>query len=167
MELSEIIYFIIALGVMLFGLIGCILPVIPGIPIIWAAALAYGLLTGFERIGSDYLIIFGILSAISLLLDWLVGIYGAKRLGASRWGLVGAFIGTIAGAVIATLPGLIAGPFIGAVLFELWAGKRSGAALKAGFGTFLGFLAGVVMKIGLGTTMMAVFAYLVVRSNGI
>ena len=137
MEWSEILYFVLAIGVMLFGLLGCILPVIPGIPLIWATAFFYGLLTGFEDIGRDYLLVFGILSAISLLLDWFVGVYGAKRLGASTWGMVGAFIGMILGAIVGTLPGLIIGPLIGAIAFELWAGRKSGDAVKAGFGRYL------------------------------
>jgi uncharacterized protein YqgC (DUF456 family) len=161
-EWLEILYFVLALAVMLLGLVGCVLPILPGIPLIWASAFAYGLLTGFEHIGRDYLLLFGILSAISLLLDWFVGVYGAKKLGASRWGMVGAVIGMIVGAVVGTLPGLIVGPLIGAVAFELWAGKRSSVALKAGLGTFLGFLAGVVMKIGLGAVMISVFVYKVI-----
>lgn len=158
----DILYFVLALCIMLFGLLGCILPVLPGVQLIWATAFIYGLVTGFEDIGRDYLLIFGILSAISLLLDWFVGVYGAKRLGASAWGMVGAFVGMIVGAIVGTLPGLIIGPLIGAVLFELWAGRESRAALKAGFGTFLGFITGVVMKLGLGIVMIAVFLYSVV-----
>jgi uncharacterized protein YqgC (DUF456 family) len=165
-EWLEIIYFVSALCVMLFGLVGCVLPVIPGIPIIWLSAFAFGFLTDFEFIGRDYLLIFGILSAVSLLLDWIAGVYGAKKLGASRWGMLGAFVGMIVGVIVGTIPGLIIGPLIGAVVFELLAGKKSGMALKAGFGTFLGFLAGVVMKFGLGIVMIAVFVYIVVRSSG-
>lgn len=159
MAWHDIVYFVLALFVMLFGLIGCFLPVIPGIPVIWAAAFIYGLLTGFESIGRDYLLIFGILSALSLILDWVVGVYGAKKLGASTWGMVGAFAGMIIGAIVGTLPGVIIGPLVGAVVFELLAGKKSGPAFKAGFGTFLGFLSGLVMKLGLGVVMIAVFAY--------
>jgi uncharacterized protein YqgC (DUF456 family) len=76
--------------------------------------------------------------------------------------MAGAFIGMVVGAIIGTLPGLIIGPLIGAIAFELLAGKKSSVALKAGFGTFLGFLAGVIMKLGLGTAMIAVFAYNVI-----
>ena len=162
MEWYEIIYFGLALCIMLVGLLGCILPVIPGIPLIWATAFIYGLVTGFEDIGRDYLLIFGVLSAISLLFDWFVGIYGAKRLGASTWGMVGAVVGMIVGVIVGTLPGLIIGPLIGAIAFELWAGRESRVALKAGFGTFLGFIAGVVTKFGLGIVMIAVFVYSVV-----
>jgi uncharacterized protein YqgC (DUF456 family) len=161
-ELREIIYFVSALCVMLFGLVGCVLPVIPGVPLIWLTAFVFSLLTDFEFIGRDYLLIFGILSAASLLLDWIAGVYGAKKLGASRWGMVGAFVGMIVGVIVGTLPGFIVGPLIGAAVFELLAGKKSGVALKAGFGTFLGFLAGVVMKFGLGTVMIAVFVYMVI-----
>ena len=163
MEFVDIIYFAAAICVMIVGLVGCLLPGVPGIPVIWIAAFVYGLITGFEHIGHDYLLIFGILSAISLLLDWLAGVYGAKKLGASRWGMFGAFIGMIIGIIVGTLPGMIIGPLVGAILFELLAGKKSSAAMKAGFGTFLGFIAGVVMKFGLGSVMIAVFFYNVVH----
>jgi len=153
----EIVLFVSTLLIMLFGLIGSALPVIPGVPIIWVAALIYGLVTGFETIGLNYLLIFGILTAVSLVLDWVVNIYGAKKFGASKWGMVGAFLGMIVGMFVGALAGMIIGPFIGAVLFELLIGKTSGPALKAGFGTFVGFIVGVVMKFGLAVAMIGFF----------
>jgi uncharacterized protein YqgC (DUF456 family) len=80
--------------------------------------------------------------------------------------MVGAFVGMIVGAVVGTLAGVIIGPLVGAVVFELLAGKKSGEAFKAGFGTFLGFLSGLVMKLGLGVVMIAVFAYNVLWPSG-
>lgn len=157
MSASEITYFILTLILMLFGLIGSVLPVIPGIPIIWAAAFLYGLLTGFEQIGFNYLFIFGLLTLLSLILDWIAGLYGAKKMGASKWGIVGAFVGMIVGLFVGALPGMIIGPFVGAVAFELIAGKASVAALKAGFGTFIGFVAGVIVKLVLAAVMIGVF----------
>jgi len=155
----EITYFILALIVMFLGMIGAVLPVVPGIPIIWVAAFVYGILTGFEDIGFNYLLVFGLLTVLSLILDWIASLYGAKRMGASKWGIIGAFLGMIVGLFFGAVAGMIIGPFIGAVLFELLIGKASGPALKAGFGTFLGFVAGVMVKLVLGAAMIGVFVH--------
>ncbi len=163
METVDILLFVATLIVMMIGLAGSILPVMPGTPIIWAAAFVYAIVTDFEAIGKDYLIWFGVLTLLSQVLDWLAGIYGARRLGATRWGMLGAFIGTVVGFIIGSIVGLILVPLIGAIAFELLAGKRANIALKAGFGTFLGFIAGVVMKVGLGVVMVVVFIYRVVK----
>lgn len=163
METVDILLFAATLIVMMIGLAGSILPVMPGTPIIWAAALVYAILTDFEAIGKDYLIWFGVLTLLSQLLDWLAGTYGARRLGASRWGMIGAFVGTVVGFIIGNVIGLIVVPLIGAIAFELLAGKKSKIALKAGFGTFLGFIAGVVLKFGLGVVMIVVFVYRVIK----
>ncbi len=159
MSFGDTVLFAVTLIVMLGGIIGCLLPAVPGIPVIWISALVYALITGFERIGTDYLVTFGILSVATLLLDYIAGVYGAKRFGASKWGMLGAFLGMIVGLIIGFLPGMILGPFIGAVALELIAGKQSGPALKAGFGTFIGFLCGTFLKLVIGTAMIGVFIH--------
>ncbi len=166
MSFGDIALFAATLIIMLGGIIGCLLPAMPGIPIIWVTALLYALITGFERIGSDYLLTFGIISVVTLILDYVAGIYGAKRFGASKWGMFGAFIGMIVGLILGFLPGMILGPFIGAVAFELIAGKQSGHALKAGFGTFIGFIGGTMLKLVVGTIMVSVFIHDVLWSSG-
>jgi hypothetical protein len=144
---------------MFFGILGGVLPVLPGPPIIWGASLIYAILTDFEDIGQSYLITFGLLTALVMLLDYVAGIYGAKRLGASRWGMVGAFVGMIVGVVIGTLPGFVVGPLIGAVAFELMIGRKMKDAMRAGLGTFLGFLGGTLMKVVISVIMVGVFIW--------
>ncbi|MFH2056240.1 MAG: DUF456 domain-containing protein, partial [bacterium] len=147
MDIGYILLLTITLLGMLFGLVGAALPIIPGLPIVWVMALIYGIFTGFEEIGATYLITFGILTAIVLVMDYLAAIYGAKRLGASRWGIIGAIVGTIVGIIVGGPVGLIFGPLIGAVVFELLIGREFRDACKAGFGTFCGYVAGAVMKL--------------------
>ncbi len=159
MTVWDVLLLITTMLVMLFGLLGSLLPVIPGLPIIWGASLLYAILTGFEDITQSYLITFGLLTVFVLLMDYVAGIYGAKRMGASRWGLVGAVAGMIVGIIVGNLPGFILGPLIGAVAFELLIGRKFKEAMKAGFGTFLGFLAGTVMKLVLSFIMIGVFLW--------
>ena len=146
---------------MLFGLLGSILPVIPGPPIIWCASLLYAIITDFEKISQGYLVTFGLLTAFVVLMDYLAGIYGAKKLGASRWGMVGAVVGLVIGVVVGTLPGFIIGPLVGAVSFELLIGREFKDAFKAGLGTFIGFLAGTFMKLLISFIMISVFVWAV------
>ena len=162
MDIGYIILLTITLLGMLFGLVGSALPVVPGLPIVWVMALIYALFTRFEDIGATYLITFGILTAIVLVMDYLAGIYGAKRLGASRWGIIGALVGTVLGIIVGGPIGLIVGPLLGAVLFELLIGREFRDAFKAGFGTFCGFIAGVVMKLTLSLVMILVFLWRII-----
>jgi uncharacterized protein YqgC (DUF456 family) len=155
----NIVLLIVTLLVMLFGVLAAMLPVIPGPPIVWGASLIYAILTDFKDITQSYLIIFGLITAGVMLLDYVAGVYGAKRMGASRWGMVGAFIGMIVGIVIGTLPGFIIGPLIGAIAFELMIGRDMSQALKAGFGTFLGFIGGTMMKVIVSFVMIGVFLW--------
>lgn len=164
MTWHEIIYFIAALAVMMFGLIGTILPIIPGVPIIFVAIVIHALLTDFTVISGQTIVVFAVLTVVSLLLDWLAGSLGVKRMGGSAAGMVGAFVGMIAGLMIpgAGLFVFILGAFTGAVIFEMLAGKKSKTALKAGLGSFIGFLAGTVIKFAIGVVMIVYFIWRVV-----
>lgn len=142
---------------MLFGLVGSVLPVIPGPPIVWLMALIYAFFTDFKDIGAGYLITFGVINAAVFFMDYLASIYGARKLGASRWGIIGAIVGTVLGLLFGGPIGLIVGPLIGAVTFELLMGMEWRLALRAGFGTFVGYMAGTVMKVVLSIVMILIF----------
>ena len=160
----EIIYFVIALAVMLFGLAGTILPIIPGVPIIFVAIVIHTLLTDFSVISGQTIVVFAVLTAASLLLDWLAGSLGVKKMGGSAAGMIGAFVGMIAGLMIpgAGLFVFILSAFAGAVVFEMLAGKESKTALKAGLGSFIGFLAGTVIKFAIGVVMIVYFIWMII-----
>jgi len=91
----------------------------------------YAACDGFETIGWSLLLTFAILTIVSLVLDYLGGVIGAKKYGATRWGLIGSIIGGIAGFFMGGIVGLIFGPFFGAVLFELIFGKDLKGAFKS------------------------------------
>ena len=161
MSVREIVYFIIALLVMLVGLAGVILPVLPGAPFIFGAAFLYAVLTGFAAIGAKTLIILGILTAISLLLDWLSSTYGVKKSGGSTLGMLGSMVGMVVGLVIpgVGLVGFIVGAFIGAFLGEILAGKKYQQAARAGLGSLLGLILGGVVKFALAAVMIGIFIW--------
>jgi uncharacterized protein YqgC (DUF456 family) len=157
----EIIFFILALIVMLVGIAGVILPVLPGLLLILGAAVVFAILTGFQYIGIKTLIVFAALTAFSLAMDWVAAFLGVRRMGGSKAGMIGALVGMIAGMLIPGVGifGFIIGAFVGAVVFELMIGKESRAALKAGLGSFIGFLFGGLLRFVVGVAMVGIFLY--------
>jgi uncharacterized protein YqgC (DUF456 family) len=157
----EIIFFILALIVMLVGIAGVILPVLPGLLLILGAAVVFAILTGFQYIGIKTLIVFAVLTAFSLAMDWVAAFLGVRRMGGSKAGMIGALVGMIAGMLIPGVGifGFIIGAFAGAVIFELMIGKESRTALKAGLGSFIGFLFGGLLRFVVGIAMVGIFLY--------
>ncbi|MFH1207581.1 MAG: DUF456 domain-containing protein [Patescibacteria group bacterium] len=159
MTIGEIILFVIALAVMLVGLAGVILPVLPGAPLIFAAVIGYGALTGFESLSKEIIITLAILTGVSLLLDWLPGIVGVKKFGGSVWGVTGSMVGMLAGLFVGGVIGMVVLSFVGAVVGEILAGRKNEQAFRAGAGSFIGFFFGVVAKFTIGSVMIGIFAW--------
>ncbi len=159
MDVYHIIILIISLLIMLGGLSGVILPVIPSTPLIWLGIFIYAVCDGFESISWFLLLIFTSLTIISVVLDYFGGVIGAKKYGATRWGLIGSVIGGIAGFFMGGIVGLIFGPFFGAVLLELVFGKDLRGAFKSGVGTLVGFIGGAVAKLAIGVIMIGIFIW--------
>ena len=141
---------LIFLGVLciIAGIIGSVLPVLPGIPLSYGGIL---LLHFTEKIqfSVEFLIFWAIIVIAVSLLDYYIPIWGTKKFGGSKLGVWGCAIGMVVGIFLGPW-GIIIGPFAGAVIGELTGGKQSTAALKAGFGSFLGFIAGVATKLVVG-----------------
>ena len=139
---------------MLVGLSGCILPMLPGPPLAWLGML---LLHFTDRVDFSVteLVVSALVVIATLVLDYFTPMIGAKKFGGGKYGNRGCVIGTIVGMFFLPL-GLILGPFLGAVIGELIAGKPFRAALKAGFGSFVGFLFGTLIK-------LAVCLYFIIR----
>jgi len=154
----EILLWVMVSIFFLAGLAGSIIPGMPGPPVVFAGALIYGLLTGFAEIGWMLLLVLGLLAAVSQLLDYLASAYGAKKFGGSSWGIWGSLVGGLIGFFIFNIPGMIAGLFAGAVIMELWKGKKdTRTALKVGGGSLLGFLGGTLMKVVFSLLMIGLF----------
>lgn len=141
----DIFLLIVAFLFLLIGIIGCIVPGLPGTPISYAG-LWIAQATNRVDFSWQFLLIWGIVVVVISVLDYVVPAWGTKKFGGSSWGVwgstIGVFIGLFFGAV-----GVIVGPLVGAILGELIAGKQLGAALKAGWGSFIGILFGTVIKL--------------------
>jgi uncharacterized protein YqgC (DUF456 family) len=161
----NILSLILALILMFIGLLGAVLPVIPGIPLIYAGYLLYGLLTGWQSFGLGTMVLWAVVTALSLVLDYFAGIAGTKKYGATVFGIWGSVVGAVIGVLLANLPGLVIGTFLGAYAGELWAGKTSGEALKAGKGALLGLLGGTIVKVIIGVVMIGTFLWQVFGSR--
>lgn len=158
-EGTTIIILTISLIIMFVGLAGIVLPIVPSTPVIWFGAFLYAFFDGFHSITWMMLIIFALLTIFSLVLDYFGGIIGAKKFGATRWGIIGSIIGGIAGFFMGGLVGLIFGPFFGAVLFEILFGKDFKTAFKSGIGTIVGFLGGAIAKLVISVVMIGIFLW--------
>jgi uncharacterized protein YqgC (DUF456 family) len=156
MSFEQIIGLLLAWLVMLAGLAGSVLPGLPGPPLILAAAIAHRLWFGAHSVGNLVLVVLVGLTVLSLALDYAATLLGARKMGATWRGLVGAVLGAMIG-VFYGPAGLLLGPFLGAVLAELAGGRKLPDAGRAGLGAFLGFLAGVVGKVACGTAMLLLF----------
>jgi uncharacterized protein len=161
MTAGEIIGLTITLLVMLVGFAGSIVPVLPGPPLVLIAALGHRLWFGEHSASGLVLICLTALTIGALLLDYLASVYGAKRFGATWRGLLGAFVGGLVG-IFFGIPGIIIGPFLGALVFELLGGYEFNKASRAGLGATLGVFAGVFAKCAISVVMIVLFTVSVI-----
>lgn len=157
MTTEEIFGLSLALLVMLIGLIGSLLPVLPGPPLVLAAAIIHRLVFGQASINNWVLITLIWLTIVALVLDFLASVLGTKKFGSTWRGMVGAVVGGVIGLFFA-LPGIILGPFLGAMLFELLGDKELKEAVHAGLGATVGLLLGIVGKFVICVVMILLFA---------
>jgi hypothetical protein len=141
----DLLWIIIAGLFMVAGIAGCLIPLLPGPPISFIGLLILQLMEK-PPFTNKFLAIWAIIVILITVLDYVVPIYGTKRFGGTRYGQWGCAIGLIAGFWFGPA-GIIAGPFIGALLGELLTNKNTDHALKAAFGSFIGFLMGTVIKL--------------------
>lgn len=148
---------VVAILLVIVGLVGSLIPVLPGTPLIFVAALIYGFITDFVEINTTVLISLGVIALISQGLGYLASSIGAKKFGSSRWGVFGAVLGSIVGVFLGGPIGLAIFPFLLAFLFELLAaGKTVKKSLRTAFGSMLGVLGGIVMQFVFGLVMLVV-----------
>lgn len=152
----EIVLVLVALLLMLLGILGSFLPVIPGPLTSWVGLLVLHFTDGVALSQSFLVITFSIALLISIL-DYIIPTVGTKRFGGSRAGMLGTTLGLIVG-LIAPIPfGIIIGPFIGAVIGEMTHKNDMKKALKAAFGSFLGFLASTFLKFIISVIFLGFF----------
>lgn len=147
---------LLAVALVLVGLAGVVLPGLPGTVLVFAGLALAAWADGFTRVGVGTLVVLGLLAAGSYAIDFVAAALGAKRLGASPRAMVGAALGTVAGLFFG-LPGLLVGPFLGAVAGELSTHGDLGRAGRAGLAAWIGFAVGMAVKIGLVFLMIGIF----------
>jgi uncharacterized protein len=141
----------------LVGLAGTLLPMLPGVPFVFGGLLIAAWIGDFQRIGWPTITILAILTALAIVIDFVATMLGAKRAGASKLALLGAAIGSIVG-IFFGLIGIFIFPFVGAVIGEYLQHQKLGNAGKVGVATWLGLLFGALAKLALALTMIGVFA---------
>ena len=144
----DIFLIIIGIILLLVGLVGCVLPIIPGPPMAYLSLVALHF-TDKASFSTKQLVIWLLLVIIVQVTDYFIPMMGVKKLGGSRWGNWGCLFGTLIGVIFFPPWGIIIGPFAGAFAGELLSGKSAHLAFKAGFGAFVGFLFSTVLKITL------------------
>lgn len=138
---------------LLAGLAGVVLPVLPGSLLLFGGAVLVAWAEGFTRVGWPTLVVAGLLAAAIWAVDWLASALGAKVSGASKWAVAGATAGLLVGMFFGPA-GILLGPAVGAVVLEYWKDPDFEKALKAGAGTFVGFLVGSVVKVALAFVLV-------------
>jgi uncharacterized protein len=143
----EMLWIIIGIACVILGVIGCVLPIIPGPPVAYVSLLLLQITEKDQRpFNTNTLVIWGIVVLLVTVLDYIVPVWGTKKFGGTKYGAWGSTIGLILGLFFAPW-GIIIGPFGGAVIGELLGGQRSSRAFRAGIGSFIGFLTGVILKL--------------------
>src|ERR687897_227571 len=156
----------LTLVLMFAGLLGSVLPGLPGVTLIFLSALVYAVLTAFRTVGVAILVVLFIFAAIAFLADFVATSYGARRFGASNWGTVGGAVGGIAGSLFGLILGTIAGVFIGEYLRRERQGDQQETqptqadwrrASRAAGGVLVGYLTSAVIQGLLGLASVVVF----------
>jgi len=149
---------LIAAALIVVGLLGTILPVLPGLPVMFAGMWLAAWADGYTRIGAGTLVVLGLLVLLAIAVDFFASIIGARRVGASNKGLLGAGLGGVVGLFFG-LPGLVAGPFLGAAAGEMAHGREWREATRVGVGTWIGLLLGAIFKLMLAIAMLLLFGF--------
>ena len=153
----QLLWWFITIVLFAIGLIGTVLPIVPGTTVILAASIIHRVMLGAEQsVGGRTLAILTLLTTATYALDFLGGYFGAKFFGATKWGMFGAVLGVLAGLFFG-LAGLFIGPVVGAIAGELVGGKRMVDAGRAGWGSLLGNLGGMLGKLLIGLVMITIF----------
>lgn len=149
---------LIAIALMLIGIAGVVLPVLPGTPLLFAGMLLGAWLDDFAKVGAIAMVVLALLAVLAWAIDFAAGMLGTKLVGASTESMIGAGVGGVVG-LFGGIPGLILGPVIGAAAGELYARRTATQAAKAGVAAGFGFVIATAAKLGITVAMVAVFVF--------
>lgn len=138
------------------GLAGLVLPLVPGVPLLFFGLFCGAWAEGFAYVGFWTLLALAVMAGLTYLVEFVASALGAKAFGGSRRAMLGAFIGGLLGLALG-VPGILVGPFVGAVIGELTLQRTLEQASRSGFGTVVGMALGVAGKLSLGLAMLGLF----------
>jgi uncharacterized protein YqgC (DUF456 family) len=152
----DALLWLVAVALMAVGVVGVVVPALPGIAFVYGGIVLGAWIGGFAEVGVGTVVVLGVLAAVGMIVDYAATTIAAQRAGASKQGLIGAALGTVAG-VFTGLVGLIFMPLAGAAIGEYLARRDALRAGRVGIATWLGLVAGVVAKLGIVFAMLGVF----------
>ncbi len=147
---------IVSVLLIVIGVAGTVLPALPGVPLIFGGVLLAAWIGDFQRISVFTVVVLAVLAVVGIVIDYIAAAISAKRAGASKQGIIGAAIGTVAG-VFTGLWGLLFMPLMGAAIGEFIAHKDAFRAGKVGAATWFGLLVATAIKLAIAFTMVGVF----------
>jgi uncharacterized protein YqgC (DUF456 family) len=156
MASTDILLWALSAILMAIGIAGAVLPVLPGAALVLAGALLGAWIDDFQRVGGWTIGVIAALAVLSWVLDYVAGLLGAKKVGASRLALVGAAVGTVLG-LAAGFVGVLVFPFVGAAIGEYLARRDHRGAMRVGVATGVGLMVALVAKVVLAFVMVGVF----------
>ncbi len=152
----DIALYLLCAALIIGGLVGAVLPALPGIPMIFGGIWLAAAVDQYRHLGVWWLLAIGALGAFGVIIDFVAGTLGARRVGASKQALWGAALGTFFGMFLG-IPGLVFGPFFGALAGELASGTSALRSTHVGIGTWLGLLFGALIKLVISFVMIGLF----------
>lgn len=153
--MTELLW-VLAVVLVIVGLVGTVLPALPGVPLIFIGVLVAAWAENFQRITGLTIAVLAVLATIGVVIDYVAASMSAKRAGASRAGIIGAAVGTVAG-IVTGLWGLLFMPLVGAAIGEFISHRDALRAGRVGVATWVGLLVGTVVKLAVAFTMIGVF----------
>jgi uncharacterized protein YqgC (DUF456 family) len=161
----SILWWLLAVIIVIAGLAGTVIPALPGVPLVFAGLFLGAWIGDFQAVGWTTVGILGVLAAVAWIIDFVAGAFGARLYGASSRALWGATIGAIVGMFFG-LPGLLLGPFIGAVAGELSGGSNLAQSGRSGVGAWLGLVLATAAKLAIAFLMIGWFLLVLGLGSG-
>jgi len=156
MPVTDVLLWILSVGLMVAGVVGAVMPVMPGAALVLAGTVLGAWIDGFQRVGGWTVGVLVALALLSWVLDYAAGVLGAKKVGASKQALIGAALGTVLGLFLGFV-GVLVMPFVGAAAGEYLARRDHRAAARVGVATGLGLVVAMVAKVVIAFVMIGVF----------
>ena len=153
----KVLPLVVCIVLFILGLLGTVLPVLPGAILIYGGMLVYGIMTGFKNLTLYFFLIQALILIIIFLVDFIASVIGTRHFGGSKQAILGALIGTILGMFIMPPIGIFIGPFLGAVVAELILEKQLQEAIRVGICTLIGMMGGTLLKLFMEIIMIIYF----------